>query len=73
MIRDKEIEALESQVKNYQHLYAKVLEENEKLKDEMENVKRQCDLKIRQAKADLGILERTIDIYVQRLREERAK
>lgn len=71
MIRDKEIEALQGQIENIQRLYDYTLNENKKLRLEIEELKSGQNAYIKQLKADMGILERTVDIYVRKLAEAR--
>lgn len=71
MIRDKEIEALKGQIENIQRLYDYTLNENKKLRLEIEELKSGENARIKQLKADMGILERTVDIYVRKLAEAR--
>lgn len=73
MIRDKEIEALKFQIENIQRLYDYTQNENKKLRLEIEKLKSGQDAYIKQLKADMGILERTIDIYVRKLADARSK
>ena len=72
MIRDKEIDALQSELDNYKSLYNRALETNSKLRKEIEDLKKGNDARIRELKAENGILERTIDVYVRKLAKMRA-
>lgn len=71
MIRDKKIEELEQTIENLQRLYDHVLGENKKLREEIEKLKAGENAYIKQLKADMGILERTVDIYVRKAAEAR--
>ena len=73
MIRDKEIEALQSELDNYKALHNRALDMNVKLRNEIEELKKGNDARIRELKAENGILERTIDVYVRKLAQMRSK
>ena len=72
MIRDKEIDALQSELDNYKSLYNRALESNSKLRKEIEELKKGNDSRLKELKAENGILERTIDVYVRKLAKMRA-
>ena len=72
MIRDKEIDALQSELDNYKSLYKRALESNSKLRKEIEELKKGNDSRLKELKAENGILERTIDVYVRKLAKMRA-
>ena len=72
MIRDKEIDALQSELDNYKSLYNRALESNSKLRKEIEELKKGNDSRLKELKAENGILERTIDVYVRKLAKARA-
>ena len=72
MIRDKEIDALQSELDNYKSLYNRTLETNSKLRKEIEELKKGNDSRLKELKAENGILERTIDVYVRKLAKMRA-
>ena len=72
MIRDKEIDALQSELDNYKSLYNRALETNSKLRKEIEELKKGNDSRLKELKAENGILERTIDVYVRKLAKMRA-
>ena len=72
MIRDKEIDALQSELDNYKSLYNRALETNSKLRKEIEELKKGNDVRRKELKAENGILERTIDVYVRKLAKMRA-
>lgn len=72
MIRDKEIDALQSELDNYKSLYNRALESNSKLRKEIEELKKGNDVRLKELKAENGILERTIDVYVRKLAKMRA-
>ena len=72
MIRDKEIDALQSELDNYKSLYNRALESNSKLRKEIEELKKGNDFRLKELKVENGILERTIDIYVRKLAKMRA-
>ena len=72
MIRDKEIDALQSELDNYKSLYNRALESNSKLRKEIEDLKKGNDNRLKELKVENGILERTIDIYVRKLAKARA-
>ena len=72
MIRDKEIDALQSELDNYKSLYNRALESNSKLRKEIEELKKGNDFRLKELKAENGILERTIDVYVRKLAKMRA-
>ena len=72
MIRDKEIDALQSELDNYKSLYNRALETNSKLRKEIEELKKGNDNRLKELKAENGILERTIDVYVRKLAKMRA-
>ena len=69
MIRDKEIERLQTEMENIKRLYDYSLKE--KLREEVKKLRAGKDSYIEQLKAENGILERTIDIYVRKLAESR--
>lgn len=71
MIRDKEIERLQTEMENMKRLYDYSLKECEKLREEVKHLKSGKDAYVEQLKAENGILERTIDIYVRKLAESR--
>ena len=71
MIRDKEIERLQNEMENIKRLYDYSLKECEKLREEVKKLRAGKDSYIEQLKAENGILERTIDIYVRKLAESR--
>ena len=71
MIRDKEIERLQTEMENIKRLYDYSLKECEKLREEVKNLRAGKDSYVEQLKAENGILERTIDIYVRKLAESR--
>ena len=71
MIRDKEIERLQTEMENIKRLYDYSLKECEKLREEVKKLRAVKDSYIEQLKAENGILERTIDIYVRKLAESR--
>ena len=73
MIRDKEIDALQNEVDNYKSLYNRTLETNSKLRKEVEELKKGNDVRLRELKAENGVLERTIDIYVRKVAELRSR
>ena len=73
MIRDKEIDALNDELDNYKALYNKALADNSKLRKENADLKKGIDERLREVKAENGVLERTIDIYVRKLAQARAK
>ena len=73
MIRDKEIDALNDELDNYKALYNKALADNSKLRKENADLKKCIDERLREVKAENGVLERTIDIYVRKLAQARAK
>ena len=73
MIRDKEIDALQTEVDNYKSLYNRTLETNSKLRKEVEELKKGNDVRLRELKAENGVLERTIDIYVRKVAELRSR
>ena len=72
MIRDKEIDALQSELDNYKSLYNRTLETNSKLRKEIEELKKGNDVRLKELRAENGILERTIDVYVRKLAKMRA-
>ena len=72
MIRDKEIDALQSELDNCKSLYNRALESNSKLRKEIEELKKGNDVRLKELKAENGILERTIDVYVRKLAKMRA-
>ena len=72
MIRDKEIDALQSELDNYKSLYNRALESNSKLRKEIEELKKGNDNRLKELRAENGILERTIDVYVRKLAKMRA-
>ena len=72
MIRDKEIDALQSELDNYKSLYNRALESNSKLRKEIEELKKGNDVRLKELRAENGILERTIDVYVRKLAKMRA-
>ena len=72
MIRDKDIENLQTEVDNYKSLYNRALETNSKLRKEIEDLKKGNDNRLKELKVENGILERTIDIYVRKLAKARA-
>ena len=72
MIRDKEIDALQSELDNYKSLYNRALESNSKLRKEIEDLKKGNDSRLKELRAENGILERTIDVYVRKLAKMRA-
>ena len=72
MIRDKEIDALQGELDNYKSLYNRTLETNSKLRKEIEELKKGNDSRLKELKAENGILERTIDVYVRKLAKMRA-
>ena len=72
MIRDKEIDALQSELDNYKSLYNRTLETNSKLREEIEELKKGNDVRLKELRAENGILERTIDVYVRKLAKMRA-
>ena len=72
MIRDKEIDALQSELDNYKSLYNRALESNSKLRKEIEELKKGNDVRLKELRAENGILERTIDVYVRKLAKARA-
>ena len=72
MIRDKEIDALQSELDNYKSLYNRTLETNSKLRKEIEELKKGNDSRLKELRAENGILERTIDVYVRKLAKMRA-
>ena len=72
MIRDQEIDALQSELDNYKSLYNRALESNSKLRKEIEELKKGNDSRLKELKAENGILERTIDVYVRKLAKMRA-
>lgn len=71
MIRDKEIERLQTEMENIKRLYDYSLKECEKLREEVKKLRAGKDSYVEQLKAENGILERTIDIYVRKLAESR--
>lgn len=71
MIRDKEIERLQTEMENMKRLYDYSLKECEKLREEVKKLRAGKDSYVEQLKAENGILERTIDIYVRKLAESR--
>ena len=71
MIRDKEIDALQSELDNYKSLYNRALESNSKLRKEIEELKKGNDSRLKELRAENGILERTIDVYVRKLAKMR--
>lgn len=73
MIRDKEIESLQSELDNYKSLYNRTMESNSKLRKEIEELKKGNDVRLKELKAENGVLERTIDIYVRKVAQMRAK
>ena len=73
MIRDKEIDALQQELDNYKALHSKALEMNVKLRKQIEDLKNGNDVRLKELKAENGVLERTIDIYVRKLAQARAK
>ena len=72
MIRDKEIDALQGELDNYKSLYNRTLETNSKLRKEIEELKKGNDSRLKELRAENGILERTIDVYVRKLAKMRA-
>ena len=73
MIRDKEIERIQTEKENVQRLYEYTMKENERLREEVERLEKERQQVARGLKADIGILERTIDHYVREIAELRAK
>ena len=73
MMRDKELESLNDELDNYKALYNKALKENAKLRKENEDLKKGIDVRLKEVKAENGALARTIDIYVRKLAQARAK
>ena len=73
MIRDKEIERLQTELENIKRLYDYSMTENTRLREKVESLENQRNNTIRELKADIGILERTIDHYVREIAELRAK
>lgn len=73
MIRDKEIERLQTEVENIKRLYDYSMTENARLREQVERLQNSQNAEVKQLKADIGILERTIDIYVRKLAEARIK
>lgn len=73
MLRDKEIDRLTTEVENIKRLYDYSMAENTRLREQVERLTNGQNAEIRQLKADIGILERTIDIYVRKLADARAK
>lgn len=73
MIRDKEIESLQSELDNYKSLYNRAMESNSILREEVEVLKKGNDHRLKELKAENGVLERTIDIYVRKVAQMRAK
>lgn len=71
MISDKEIERLQTEMENMKRLCDYSLKECEKLREEVKKLRAGKDSYIEQLKAENGILERTIDIYVRKLAESR--
>lgn len=72
MIRDKDIENLQTEVDNYKALYNNALADNAKLWKENAELKKGNDNRLKELKVENGILERTIDIYVRKLAKARA-
>ena len=73
MIRDKEIETLQSECDNYKSLYNRAMETNSKLRNEIEDLKKGNDSRLKELRAENGVLERTIDIYVRKVAQLRSK
>lgn len=73
MLRDKEIDRLNTEVENIKRLYDYTMTENARLREQIERLTNGQNAEVRQLKADIGILERTIDIYVRKLADARAK
>ena len=73
MLRDKDIEALKDELDNYKALYNKALTDNSNLRKQIDDLKKGNDGRLRELKAENGVLERTIDIYVRKLAQARAK
>ena len=57
----------------YKSLYNRTMESNSKLRKEIEELKKGNDVRLKELKAENGVLERTIDIYVRKVAQMRTK